>query len=63
VERALAQLERLDERQARIVEMRCFGGLTEMEIAEALHMSERTVKRDWSMAKAWLNGHLARTRK
>ncbi len=58
LERGIAELERLDERQARIVEMRCFTGLTEVEIAEVLHMSVRTVKRDWSMAKAWLNGYL-----
>jgi RNA polymerase sigma factor (TIGR02999 family) len=51
---ALTRLECLDARQAQIVEMRFFGGLTVEETARALSISIATVKRDWSMAKAWL---------
>jgi RNA polymerase sigma factor (TIGR02999 family) len=51
---ALTRLECLDARQAQIVEMRFFGGLTVEETARALSVSNATVKRDWSMAKAWL---------
>jgi len=51
---ALERLETLDERQAKIVEMRFFGGLSNSEIAEALEISERTVQRSWSVAKLWL---------
>jgi RNA polymerase sigma-70 factor, ECF subfamily len=54
VDEALEHLERLDERQAKIVEMRYFGGLSEEEIGLILGVSPRTVKRDWRMAKAWL---------
>ena len=56
---ALERLEQLDPRQARIVEMRFFGGMTEDEISECLGISPRTVKRDWAVAKAWLYGELA----
>ncbi len=51
---ALNRLSQLDERQSRVVEMRFFGGLTEQEIAVHLGVSERTIKREWQMAKAWL---------
>ena len=51
---ALNQLAQLDERQARIVEMRFFGGMTEEETGDVLGISVRTVKRDWRVAKAWL---------
>lgn len=51
---ALLRLENWDPRLSRVVELRFFGGLTEEEAAEALGISSRTVKRDWSMAKAWL---------
>jgi len=51
---ALSRLATLDVRQARVVEMRFFGGLTEEETAEALGTSTRTVKRDWAKAKSWL---------
>lgn len=47
-------LESLDERQRRVVECRFFGGMEESEIAEALGVSERTVRRDWVKARAWL---------
>ncbi len=55
---ALDELSRLSARQGQVVEMRFFGGLTEEEVAEVLGLSERTVKRDWLMAKAWLQGRL-----
>jgi len=51
---ALSRLERLDPRQARVVEMRFFGGLTIKETAEALGISVDTVKREWTTAKAWI---------
>lgn len=51
---ALERLEALDERQARVVELRFFGGLGTDEIAEHLEVSPRTVKNDWRMAKLWL---------
>jgi RNA polymerase sigma-70 factor (ECF subfamily) len=59
VDRLLTRLALLDARQARIVEMRYFGGFSEQEIAEALGISERTVKRDWSMARAWMRKELS----
>ena len=51
---AIERLERLDSRQARIVEMRFFGGLTIEQVATALGISERTVNIDWQMARGWL---------
>jgi RNA polymerase sigma factor (TIGR02999 family) len=51
---ALNTLSQFDARQARIVELRFFGGLSEEETAEALGASLRTVQREWSVAKAWL---------
>lgn len=51
---ALAELAALDETQARIVEMRYFGGLTIDEIADALQIGRRSVDRQWAAAKAWL---------
>lgn len=51
---ALAHLASLDPRQARVVECRFFGGLTEEETAEALGIGLRTVKRDWAKARSWL---------
>jgi RNA polymerase sigma factor (TIGR02999 family) len=59
VEHALRSLDVLDPRQAKIVEMRFFGGLTVEEIAEVLAISPRTVKREWSVAKRWLQRELA----
>ena len=54
VDEALTELANLDERQARIVEMRFFGGMTVAEVAEHLGVSKRTIEADWTMAKAWL---------
>jgi len=55
---ALARLEAWDEQQARIVELRCFLGLSLEETAENLRISLSTVKRDWAMARAWLQHEL-----
>ncbi len=55
---ALHNLAAIDVKQSRVVELRIFGGLTVEETAEALQMSPRTVKREWSMAKAWLHRQL-----
>jgi RNA polymerase sigma factor (TIGR02999 family) len=54
IDEALGELERLDARQARVVELRYFGGLTIEETGEVLGTSPATVKRDWLLAKAWL---------
>ena len=54
----LGRLARLDERLARVVELRIFGGLTGDEMAEALHVSRRTVETDWRRARAWLASEL-----
>ncbi|MEZ5988441.1 MAG: sigma-70 family RNA polymerase sigma factor [Planctomycetota bacterium] len=55
---ALEKLEGLDERQARIVELRFFGGLTVEEVAEVLGVSKRTVEADWTVVRAWLRREL-----
>jgi RNA polymerase sigma-70 factor (ECF subfamily) len=55
---ALDRLASLDPRQARIIELRFFGGLTEAEIAAMIGVSERTVKREWKAGRAWLYGEL-----
>jgi RNA polymerase sigma factor (sigma-70 family) len=57
---ALRALEKLDERRARVVEMRFFGGLSMEETAEALKISVSTVKRDWNGAEAWLYRELTK---
>jgi RNA polymerase sigma-70 factor (ECF subfamily) len=54
LDRALVDLARLDPHQARIVELRYFGGMTVEETAEAIGLSPATVKRHWIVAKAWL---------
>ena len=51
---ALEALSKIAPRQAKVVELRYFGGLTEIETAEAMNSSPRTVRRDWQFAKAWL---------
>jgi len=53
---ALDRLAKMDARQAQIVELRFFAGLSVEETAENLGISEKTVKRDWSVARAWLRG-------
>jgi RNA polymerase sigma factor (TIGR02999 family) len=59
LDHALERLAALDERQARVVEMRFFGGLSVEETAEILDISPATVKREWSMARAWLHSELS----
>jgi RNA polymerase sigma-70 factor, ECF subfamily len=54
LDQALIRLSAMDPRQSRIVELLCFGGLTVAEVAEVLQISERTVHREWKVAKAWL---------
>lgn len=58
VDEALGRLAQLDERQARIVELRYFAGLTIEETAQALEISPATVKREWLSARAWLQREL-----
>ena len=60
VDDALRDLARIDERLVRVVEMRFFAGLTVAETAEALDVSERTVKREWQFARAWLYRELGK---
>lgn len=58
VDDALSRLAAIDERKARIVELRFFGGLENAAVAEVLGISTATVKRDWVLAKAWLQREL-----
>ncbi len=60
LEEALDRLEKLDARQARLVELRFYGGLGNEEIAEAMGISVATVKREWSLARAWLKREMTR---
>ena len=60
LDEALERLAEIDEQQSRIVELRFFSGLTVEETAEVLGISPATVKRDWSMAKAWLHREISR---
>jgi RNA polymerase sigma factor (TIGR02999 family) len=57
---ALKELARLDARQARIVELRFFGGLSIEDTAEVLQISRATVERHWATARAWLHGEMKR---
>jgi len=59
LDEALNRLSTIDQQQARIVELRFFSGLTVEETAEVLSISPATVKRDWSMAKAWLHREIS----
>jgi RNA polymerase sigma-70 factor (ECF subfamily) len=56
---ALEKMAELDERQAKVVELRIFGGLTAEETARMLDVSARTVERDWKMGQAWLRRELS----
>ena len=60
LDQALDRLAKMDERQAKIVELRYFGGLSVEETAEALRVSPATVKNDWRTAKAWLHQELTK---
>ncbi len=59
LDEALERLAQIDEQQSRVVELRFFSGLTVEETAEVMGISKATVKRDWSMAKAWLHRELS----
>jgi RNA polymerase sigma factor (TIGR02999 family) len=61
LDEALNDLYRTDERQAKIVDMKFFGGLSSPEVADVLGMSRATVDRDWSTARAWLHRQIQRT--
>jgi RNA polymerase sigma factor (TIGR02999 family) len=61
LDQALERLTKLDPRQGKIVELRFFGGLTVEQTAELLGISPKTVKRDWSIAKAWLYSEVRQT--
>jgi RNA polymerase sigma factor (TIGR02999 family) len=61
LDEALTSLAQLDVRQSKIVELRFFGGLSIEEAAEVLNVSPATVRRDWSLARAWLHREVSRT--
>jgi len=54
VDEALTRLEEIDPRKSRVVELRFFAGMSVEETAEAMELSERTILREWNLAKAWL---------
>ena len=60
LDHALQRLEQLDVQQSRVVELRFFGGLSVIETAQALQISQATVKREWATARAWLLRELGR---
>ncbi len=60
LDEALTELAALDSRQAQVVELRFFGGLTVEETAKLLAVSEKTVKRDWAVAKGWLHREITK---
>ena len=62
LDESLSQLEKLAPRQARVVELRFFSGLTLEEVAEVMNISESTVRREWRFARAWLRDRLASER-
>jgi RNA polymerase sigma factor (TIGR02999 family) len=59
LDHALQRLATIDERQVRVVECRFFGGMSIEETAQALEISPATVKREWALARAWLNRELS----
>jgi DNA-directed RNA polymerase specialized sigma24 family protein len=58
LDKALVELDALDSRAARVVELRFFGGLKETEAAKALGISVATLKRDWEFARTWLKAQI-----
>jgi RNA polymerase sigma factor (TIGR02999 family) len=60
IDRALEELAALDARQAQIVELRFFGGFSVEETAGLMEISAKTVKRDWALARAWLEQRVTR---
>jgi RNA polymerase sigma factor (TIGR02999 family) len=61
MEDALAKLTKLDPRQAQMVELRFFGGLSIAEVAKVMEISKRSVEREWTMVRAWLRRELSRS--
>jgi DNA-directed RNA polymerase specialized sigma24 family protein len=59
IDEALQRLEHRNPRQAKVVELKFFGGFPEEEMAETLGVTARTVRRDWTVARAWLYGKLS----
>ena len=62
LDEALNRLHELDPNQAKIIELRFFGGLTVEEVSEVIGLSTATIEREWRMAKAWLHNQLTATR-
>ncbi|MBV9443065.1 MAG: sigma-70 family RNA polymerase sigma factor [Acidobacteriaceae bacterium] len=60
IDEALDRLASLSPRQSQVVELRYFAGLNEIEISEILNISDRTVRQDWNLARAWLHRELSR---
>ena len=60
IDEALEQLARRSERQARVAELRLFAGMTAAEITSVVAVSERTVKQDWRIARAWISRRSSR---
>jgi RNA polymerase sigma factor (TIGR02999 family) len=61
LEGALTKLAKLDPRQARMIELRFFGGLNAAEVAKVMGISQRSVEREWTMVRAWLRRELGRS--
>jgi RNA polymerase sigma factor (TIGR02999 family) len=61
LDEALGRLDEIDQRQSKIVELRYFAGMSVKEVAAVLGVSERTVLREWKIAKAWLHAELLKT--
>jgi RNA polymerase sigma factor (TIGR02999 family) len=61
IEDALTKLAKLDSRQAQMIELRFFGGLSIAEVAKVMAMSKRSVEREWTMVRAWLRQELSRS--
>jgi RNA polymerase sigma factor (TIGR02999 family) len=59
LDEALTRLHAFDQRMARVVELRFFGGMSESDVATLLQVNERTVRRDWVKARAWLHAELS----
>ena len=60
INEALDAFARIDPRAARVVELRFFGGMSNKDIAEDMHISERSVERDWEAARLWLRRRVER---
>ncbi len=63
LDEALDRLSAMSPRQAQIVEMRYFAGFTVQETADAMDLSPKTIKREWTVARAWLHGELSESRR